>query len=274
MIQSYFFIPGNHSKLFDKLETTQADFLIIDIEDSISQNDFNDVLNKIVTIQNKHSLFVRPRLFDGLNPAETTFKILLKSGFRNFIIPKFICISELIQLEDCIIELSVSDVKVILLIENPQALFSLQEILLKTKLNVVGIGFGSQDYCNETGMKHTTELLKYPRFMISGIAKAFGKTSIDIACMDIRNDEIYLKEIEDAESMGFDAKFVIHPRQLELIRNYKFHSDNEIFEAATILAEYERLGKPSVFVFNGRAVEPPHISNYRKIINWNKKYGS
>jgi citrate lyase beta subunit len=170
--------------------------------------------------------------------------------------------------------LSVSDVKVILLIENPEALFTLQEILTKTKLNVIGIGFGSQDYCNETGMKHTAELLKYPRFMISGIAKACRKTSIDIACMDIKNDEIFLSEIEEAESMGFDAKFIIHPRQLQLIRNYKFYSDNEIFDAAMILAEYERLGKPPVFVFKGRAVEPPHINNYKKIINWEKIYGS
>ena len=46
----------------------------------------------------------------------------------------------------------------ILLIENPNSLIYLKEILQETNLNVVGLGFGSHDYCLETGLKHKPKL--------------------------------------------------------------------------------------------------------------------
>lgn len=274
MIRSYFFIPGNHPRLYEKLKTIDADKVIIDMEDSISQNEFNVVLEKIIRIENKQNILIRPKLFDVQIPIEFTFNSLLKSGFRDFIIPKFRTITDLKILENIIESLNIEDSRVILLIENPESLFTIQNILRETRLNVIGIGFGSQDYCNETGMKHDEIFLRYPRFMVSGIAKAYNKIAIDIACMNITNKDVFQKEIIDAEHMGFDAKFIIHPLQLKLLKMHKIYTETEVNEAEEILHEYNRLGKPAVFVFEGKAIEPPHLRNYQKILNWRKNYGS
>jgi citrate lyase beta subunit len=66
MIHSYFFIPGNHPKLLEKISTIQSDYVIIDLEDSIEKNEIEDVLCIIKNIPNKTNLFVRPRIFDGI----------------------------------------------------------------------------------------------------------------------------------------------------------------------------------------------------------------
>jgi citrate lyase beta subunit len=274
MLQSYFFIPGNHPRLSEKLETIQADFLIIDMEDSISPSEIDFVLDRITKLDHKPNLFVRPRLFERSDPGLTLFGKLLERGFRNFVIPKFRNSGDLFQLEKYTDQLSITGLNLILLIENPESLFSLQDILRNTHLNISSIGFGSQDFCNEAGMEHKSELLKIPRFMISGIAKAFSKMAIDIACMDISNDETFVKEMEEAEVMGFNGKFMIHPRQLLLSKNHSRYSELEVQEAERILAEFERLDRPTVFVYRGKAVEPPHIHNYQKIINWKNNDGS
>ena len=95
----------------------------------------------------------------------------------------------------------------------------------------------------------------------------------DIACMEVKDVEIFRKEVEESISMGFDGKFIIHPRQLDILNAYPFYSKGDFEEAEQVLDEYERLGNPSVFVFNGRAIEPPHIENYSKIKAWRLKYG-
>ena len=272
-MKSYFFIPGNHPKLEEKLASIKADILIIDLEDSVPEGEVIDILMKIKTIKNK-GIFVRPRLFHNSTFLEQTLIDLLKFGFKNFIIPKFETIDDLAKVENTLSNLSITDEKIILLVENPRAYHFLKDIILQTKLSLKGIAFGSQDYCNETGLNHNLELLNLLRFNISSIAKAFNLNSIDIACMDVKNDEVFLKELRLAYDMGFDAKFAIHPRQLFLIKNHKIYSEFELKEAQEIINEFERLNQPSVFVFKGKAVELPHIQKYLKILNWKKNYES
>lgn len=272
-MKSFFFIPGNHPKLEEKLSSIKADTLIIDLEDSVGEDEVVRVLERIKTIRDK-ATYVRPRLFKDDTFLVQTLKDLLKFGFRNLIIPKFESIDDLRKVEVTLSSLSITDEKIILLVENPRAYHFLKDIITQTKLNLVGLAFGSQDYCNETGLKHDLELLNVPRFTISSMAKAFNLTAIDIACMDVKNEEVFLKELELASDMGFEAKFAIHPRQLNLIKNHKIYSEIEIKEAQEVIDEFQRLDKPSVFVFNGKAVEPPHIQEYLKILNWKTNYGS
>lgn len=271
-MKSYFYIPGNHPKLEKKLKSIKADTLIIDLEDSVGEDEVVNVIQKIGKVEKK-AIFVRPRLFKEGVFLEQTLKDLLKIGFINFIIPKFETIDDLREVENTLSNLSITDEKIILLIENPKAYHFLKEIILQTKLNLVGLAFGSQDYCNTTGLKHDLDLLTVARFNISSIAKAFNLTPIDIACMYVKNDEIFLKELESASDMGFEAKFAIHPHQLNLIKNFKIYSELEVKKAQEVIDEFKRLNQPSVFVFKGKAVEPPHIQQYLKILNYNN-YGS
>ncbi|MBK6345987.1 MAG: hypothetical protein IPF68_08600 [Bacteroidales bacterium] len=47
MLKSYFFIPGSHPRLIEKLESIQADVLIIDLEDSISATELDSIIGKL-----------------------------------------------------------------------------------------------------------------------------------------------------------------------------------------------------------------------------------
>lgn len=269
MIQSYFFIPANHPKLEEKLNGLQADFFIIDLEDALDSNQLDNSLKRLELIKDKERLWIRPRMFLNNVFNSNLLKGLFDLGFRNFVIPKVRNISHINQVESCIGESG----NVILLVENPEFLLNLRDILNLTTLNVVGLGFGSQDYTTETGMKHDPLLLRFPRFIIATIAKAFGISCIDIACMDVEDEDTFKKEVSEAINMGFDGKFIIHPKQLDVLNSYPLFSNADIDEAEQVLAEYERLNKPSVFVFNGRAIEPPHIKNYLKIKAWRLRYG-
>ncbi|MBK6345986.1 MAG: hypothetical protein IPF68_08595 [Bacteroidales bacterium] len=225
-------------------------------------------------VNNKQNIFLRPNLFGGDFVIEELLEKLLSLGYRNFLIPKYNGINDLRKIEFSLSQTLIAECNFILLIENPGALFSLYDTISNTKLNVTGLAFGSQDYCLATGMVHQYDFLRYPRFIVAGIAKAFGIISIDIACMELDKEDIFILELIEAEKMGFDAKFVIHPSQLKLLTKSRKYSELEIQEAMAVIREYNELGQPSVFVYNGKAVEPPHIKNFQNIIELNKYYGS
>ena len=219
---------------------------------------------RIKKINNLDDLLFRIDFFKNNTLKNDMFTYLVNLGVNKFVIPKFKTLKEL-QLIEKIIPKN-SKLSFVLLIENPNSLFSLQNILLKTKLKVTGLGFGSHDYCNEIGMKHDIELLYYPRFLIAGLAKAFNITSIDIASMEIDNEKVFLDEIKSSYSYGFDAKFIIHPKQLKLL---KYTDEKEINKAKEIINIYNMKGKPPVFKYNGKAIEPPHIKYYINLIKNN-----
>ncbi len=273
MIESYFFIPGNHPSLDKKIETIKADNLIIDLEDAVSTIEISDSVNTILCLASKETVWIRPVVFEDGRLEFDLLRKLLDSGFRNFVIPKARKLNQLSRLEESISDNILNEISIILLVENPECLLNLHQIITETRLNIVGIGFGSQDYCTETGMRHNFDFLRVPRFQIMNIAKACGLACIDIACMDTSAGEIYKNELKEAFEMGFDGKFLIHPNQLKVLNEFPFINSDQIEEANSILNEYQRLSRPAVFVFKNKAIEPPHIKNYLKIIDWSVKNG-
>ncbi|HMM12756.1 MAG TPA: aldolase/citrate lyase family protein [Bacteroidales bacterium] len=272
MIKSYFFIPANHRRLSDKIASIKADFLIIDIEDAITPSDREAALKKVIAISAKKQLWIRPIIFENDNQISSSFIQLIQAGFKNFIIPKIRNLKQLIQLEKLIDRHLLKEMKIIILAENPECIQNLQQIIEGTSIKIEAIGFGSQDYCTETGMKHSYEYLNVPRFQIMNIAKAFGLKCIDIASMDVYGGSEFIYELKQAFEMGYDGKFLIHPSQLNTLQQYPFFSSNEIKEAIEIIDAYNRFGQPSVFIFNNKVIEPPHIKQFTKIIKWSQQY--
>lgn len=273
-MDSYFFIPGNHPKLSEKIDTIKASKIIIDLEDSVNLTELDSVMRKIKSLEEINHLYVRPRIFSDSNSITKEFKVLLKFGFSKFVVPKYKTIDDLRFIERLIAKNKIQNTEIILLIENAQALFSLQKVLESVNLNVIGFGLGSHDYCLNSGLKHKIEYLNYPRFLISSLAKAYGKKSIDIACMDFTRSDIFEQELLSGFNLGFDAKFIIHPKQLDLLLKFQFFTHSEISEAQAVLTHFENNGFPSVFTYNGRIIEPPHIQQYRKILFWQNEHES
>lgn len=272
-MKSFFFIPGNHPRMVEKIESIQADHLIIDLEDSVGKADLESSIKNVSKIDNKEDLWVRPGLFINGVFQPVVLNALLEVGFRKFVIPKTRNLNDIREVEGLTKGIGCQNVSIIMLVENSECLHNLPEIIKKTKLKPFGIGFGSQDFCAETGIKHSSEYLRYPRFIISNTAKAMGLNCIDIACMDLQGGDVFIEELQEAFNLGYDGKFIIHPKQLECLRSFPFYDANQVQEAKTILEEHQKLGSPAVFVYKGRAIEPPHVNYYKRIINWSKKYG-
>lgn len=280
MLKSYFFIPANKSKFISKVNELHCDYFVFDLEDAILDTEVESSLENLSKVSIQDNYFVRFGFFDEFTELnEILFSQLLSLGFRRFVIPKFYSKEQLVSVKDFLLEkgLNLTELEFILLIESPLGLLNIAESLQSTSLRVSAIGLGSHDYASEMRMKHTDYNLYYARQLVLNTAKAFKIDALDTVCVNISNDSEFIHETKQSFDMGFDGKFLIHPKQMDLLEQIEYYSLAEIQEADKV---YEKIieiknKKKSIFKIDGKIYEKPHIERIIDIVNWKeKRYGS
>ena len=277
MLKTFFFVPANNIKFIRKAPSIPATYFVYDLEDSISKKEKNIAFENLKNIEITENTYVRPNLYNENETINSElFLQLIKVGFRNFLIPKVMNLSLVQELNKIfkITDNSFYNFKFILLIEHPAGLINLTEIIRSKLLNIEYVGLGNYDYSNIMGMKHTLENLRYARNTILNIAKAHELEAIDIVSLNLDDEDGFCNEVLNGFSMGFDAKFIIHPNQIELINNIQFYSQEEINEAKTVYQYILDIENDTISIkkINGKIYEKPHIKRIKKIINWTKRY--
>ncbi len=276
MLKTFFFVPANNIKFIKKAPSIDANYYVYDLEDSISKSEKNIALENLKNIEINDNTYVRPNLYTDDNKINSSIILeLIEMGFKNFLIPK-VCDLDQIRALNKTIKMSndnFDSFKFILLIEHPAGLINLTEILRSNLLNIKFVGLGNYDYSNAMGMKQTLENLSFARNTILNIAKAHSLEAIDIVSLNLDAEEEFVKESLNGFSMGFDAKFIIHPKQIEVLNKIQFYSDEEIREALLVYPYILDIknDKISVKKINGKIYEKPHVRRIINIVNWNNR---
>lgn len=280
MLKSYFFIPANKSKFISKVNELHCDYFVFDLEDAILNTEVESSLDNLSKVIIQDNYFVRFGFFDEFAELnEVLFSQLLSFGFRKFVIPKFYSNKQLVSVRNFLLEkkMELNELEFILLIESPLGLLNVAESLQSKTLRVSAIGLGSHDYASEMRMKHTNYNLYYARQIILNTAKAYKIDVLDTVCVNISNDSEFIHETKQSFDMGFDGKFLIHPKQMELLEEIEFYSLEEIHEAEKVYDKILEIKnqKNSILKIDGKIYEKPHINRIISIINWKeKRHGS
>ena len=276
MLSSYFFIPTNKGKNIQKVSFIDADCFVFDLEDAVAKNEANACLERLNTLQLRDNYYVRPRIvYNKENNHDLKLLTdLIDIGFRKFLIPKIRVLEELEYLNQIFESNEKYEYEIfsfILLVENPICLLNLEEIIKSRIINLTGITLGSHDYASAMGMKHKSQYLFYSRSFVLNIAKAYNLQAIDIASMNISNDIEFSNECMDAFNMGYDAKFVLHPQQLKVLKKTEYFCQEEVENALEIYKKIKSmdLDQFSVIKVNGKLYEKPHLKRIMEIVKWN-----
>ncbi|MCL5127250.1 aldolase/citrate lyase family protein [Algibacter sp. L4_22] len=257
-----------------ELSKLKINTFIIDFEDAIKASQRNDFFLELDNLENAKDYYLRVPLH-ALSKADelnlTLIHKFIKQGFTKFVFPK---ISSTNQLEDVLKQLKTDVLEIILLVETPKFYLQLQSTIFKYSNKLTGIGLGSHDFMSVVGGKHTLKNLEVVRQNILYLAKSCNLNSIDIASMDINDDESFKKEVVDGFNKGYDAKFIIHPKQLKIINSIQFYSEEEYKQALKIEEELSKLENKKEFnpiVIDGKIIEQPHINRAKQILKNYKK---
>lgn len=264
MLDSYFFIPGKE-KYLDKLKTLKSEYYVIDLEDAISTQDKAKAFELILSYSIDEHFFVRIPFFDKSYTEQQIIKLINHFDGR-IVLPKLKDSTDVRWITSMVSKI---DFEMIVLVENPQCFINLQDICKEFSSQIRAIGFGSHDFCSLTGIKHTNEnLIQYKRQLVL-IAKAFDIDFIDGVDLDLNNFTHFIKECTDAFEMGANGKFLIHPKQLEELKNIRFFSENEWEELKVVYEKIKEIPDDSIDVYtiNGKVYEKPHIARIKYLMN-------
>jgi len=235
LLRSLLFVPGNSTKLMLSASKTNADAIILDLEDSVLESEKANA-REIIKEKVESGLFQNFHVLVRLNDRESglledEIKTLTIEGIFGFILPKSQNEQDVIFLEKLLDKIEkekgfpAGKFKIIPLIETTAAVLSIQKI------------------CNSS-------------------------KRIIAVCFDVHNLQDLEKELKVAKALGFEGKLLLHPKEIELTHKYFTPSREEYERAKELLRLNEQAKKlrKKVAIINERFIGPPMIKTAKKII--------
>ncbi|MFN6379282.1 MAG: HpcH/HpaI aldolase/citrate lyase family protein [Flavobacteriales bacterium] len=264
MLDTYFFIPADKPKYYEKIESLDVDYIVFDLEDSVIASNkllaFDILINQSVA----SNQFVRVPVGDGVYSKDQLNQIVEKFNGR-LVIPKVDSKASIDALKDAVGDVSLN---LIVLLESPKGILNLNEILSSYHTNIRAVGFGSHDFCAVVGMKHSIELLLPYKQHIILLAKAFGVDYLDGVDTQLKDFSNLKKEAKLAFECGASGKFLIHPAQIDALKEVEFISKDELirYEKVYALIKDKNLGDTQIINMDGVMYEKPHFPRIIKFI--------
>jgi citrate lyase subunit beta/citryl-CoA lyase len=253
LMRTALFVPGNRPDRIEKAFNTEADVVIIDLEDAvpISQKEISrsNVREKVAQFSDRVMLVRINALWSPFVDGDLEEAIV--EGVNGIVLPKVEKADDVHDINKLLLAVekkrSLPEGSILLfpLIESAAAVQHVYDIVsAKTKPErIYTVAFGAADYTLDMGIEMTMEgtELFYPRCRISVACRAAGTAPpIDTPFMiDLNDMEALISDAKRARELGFQGKLVIHPKQIEPCNRIFSPTPAEIAKAEKIVQVFE-----------------------------------
>lgn len=271
-MRSMLFAPGNKYKLLQKFSKIQPDIAIIDLEDAVPDSEKQVARENLQKYAQEDktavTTYVRVNALVSQHFEEDIRSI--PPQIAGIVIPKVNDASDIERATQAIERNSVS-AKILVGIETVKGLMSVQDIF--GTASVFAAYFGAEDYVHDLGGLRTdgNDEVLFARTQIGISSRLFGVPVVDQIVADFSDSERFMKEAQQAKSLGFTGKLCIHPSQVPLANQSFSSTPEEIQQAIELLKVYDEAvanGTASI-VHNGQMVDEALAKQARRILSQN-----
>lgn len=274
------FVPGHNEKLMRSAAKSDADVLLLDLEDSVQPASNKAIARSMIKTMVSEGIFNGRILIPRVNDRESGNLLkdvheLTIPGISGFMYPKsktsqdiyfFDKLLETIEYEKGIPR---GTYKIIPLIETASAVLNVNSICAASS-RIIAVAFGCEDYISDLEGIHDLEgtSIFTARAMIAMAAKANNIAAIDTVHINVHDLEDLEKNLIVAKRLGFDGMLVLHPKELELVHRYFTPLASEVENAEKILQLYEIAEKENkgVAIMDGKFIGPPMVIHAKKVL--------
>lgn len=286
LMRSLMFVPAHNDRLMNSASRSDADVLLLDIEDSVQPRENKQIARDNILKYINDGVFDGRILFPRVNDRESgellrdVYQLTVK-GITGFMYPKARCgqdvyfIGKLLETIEYEKGFPVGTFKLIPLIETAGAVMNIQDICNACPNRVVAVAFGCEDFVTDLGGKHDAEgqSIFTARAMIAMGAKACGVTPIDTVHIHVHDLDDLEKNLQLAKKLGFEGMLILNPKELPLCHKYFSPSEEEVAWATEMLDlsdEAVKAGK-GVAVKDNKFIGPPMVKMAKEILLMQKK---
>lgn len=241
------FVPGDRPERFVKAASTDADAIIIDLEDAVAADGKDQARAALKRDFTDKPVLVR---VNGIGTPwhERDIMALRGHGFSAVVLPK----AEFGPAFEALCE--ELDLPVVALVESVRGLADACRIA--TTRNVARIAFGSIDFSADLGSAHTREALLLARSELVVASRLAGLPQpIDGVTTAIDDAPLIASDARHARDLGFRGKLCIHPRQVAAIQAGFAPDEAEVLWARKVMAS----GDGAVAIDGAMVDEPVRI---------------
>ena len=259
--RSYLFVPANRVERFENALNTDADAVIIDLEDAVPvelKQSSRDALAAWLQNHPEHQVMIR------VNSSQTEWFLadIELAKFPNvsaIVLPKTESSAEIEAV------LQIREVGIFPLIETPLGLANVRQIACAKQ--VIALMFGTIDFQLEMNMNGGyLELLSFRNEIVLASQLAKIQAPVDGVTVDFKDEDLIQLETQQAKNLGFSGKLCIHPNQVNHVNQTFNPSSQEITWANQIMQAVED-AKGQAISLNGKMIDLPVILQAQKIID-------
>lgn len=271
--RSLLFVPGTRPDRFAKAAASGADAVCVDLEDAVPPGRKDEArgealrflaaagsgaCDRVVRI---NGVRTEPGLRDLLAVIEA------RPERGTIAVPKIESAEE-VQWIDQLLTAAGCGLQVVAQIETLRGVENATAIAGASP-RLSGIMFGGLDLAAELGAPASWEALLHGRSRVIHAAALAGVPAIDMPFVDVGDPEGCGQEARRALALGFSAKMVIHPTQVEVVNAAFSPTPEEIDQARRVIAALEEASGTAaggVVLLDGRMVERPVVLAMQRIL--------
>ena len=289
LMRSLMFVPAHNTRLLDSSCRSNADVLLLDLEDSVQPIENKQIARDNIKKYISEGKFEGRILFPRVNDRESGQLLqdvyqLTIDGVTGFMYPKstkredVYFIGKLLETIEAEKGFPIGTFKLIPLIETTGAVINIQDICEACPNRIVAVAFGCEDYMTDLQGIHNTNYnnIFTARSIIAMGARAAGVIPIDTVHIKVHDLEDLEENLKVAQSLGFEGMLVLNPKELPLVHKYFSPSKEQVDWANDILRLSEEAiaeGK-GVAVIDNKFIGPPMVKMAKNILEKDKKIKS
>lgn len=279
VLRSVLFVPGHIEKMAQKAALSEADCVVLDLEDAVPPQ-FKKQGREIIREVLKSGMFVKKTVFVRINPLETGLTLrdveaVAYQELHGFIYPmartpdnikNFDAQLRLIEHHQ---GLPLEHFSIIALIETPLAVLNAYQIATASK-RMVGLLFGCEDFLAELEGQHNADeiALHTPRAQVALAARAVGIEPIDTPYVKVHDLEGLKIFARQGRTLGMSGMLVMSPSQIPVVHDIYTPSEEEITFAREVVKTEEdaQASGKGIVIVDGKFISPPSVKAARNVL--------
>jgi citrate lyase subunit beta/citryl-CoA lyase len=276
--RSLLFAPGDSPRKIEKAFASQADGVIIDLEDSVALSEKSAARSALASVLSQSR---RLPTFVRVNAVSTSYfsddmKALSEASLHGVMVPKVESAADLRSVDaalrgyDCGGSESSRIHEILPILETARGLSAASEIAGACP-RVKRLTFGAIDLALDMNLslEEPRGAIDHARFLVALVSRAAGlEPPFDTAFADFKDLAGLKSEALRARAFGFFGKGCIHPAQIDVVNTIFAPTESEIAHASRIVEAFNRAEREGIAAIqvDGRMVDYPVAAKARRLL--------
>ena len=281
-LRSMLFVPADSERKLAKSESSPADVLILDLEDSVAEARKAGARGTAAAFigaqATKLIAQTGTRLFVRINPLDSGLAMgdlaaVVVPGLAGIMLPKTRSAADIVHLSHCLDALEAragmapGSVRVVpVATETAEAMLTMQSFTGPIP-RLAGITWGAEDLSAAIGAMSNREedgsysaLYILARSLCLCAAAATGVAPIETLHADFRDSAGLAAECRASRRRGFRGRMAIHPDQVPIINQAYSPSAAELAHAQRIVDAFAAQPEAGTLSIDGMMIDKPHLT--------------